>query len=312
MSDIVILNVGGKEMMCSKATMKIGMIDLVKNWKPFDVRNGVPIYFFDRDPYYFDVILTYLRTGKVIKKGNMNENLLWAEFNYWGIDLVKPIDVGEKEWKMVREFCQQVTLQIASFLQGGNECPDYFIVPPLGLSEKFHSFLGKHPKDLIRITDPILRDIYISIIAQYDIVDDFDLDTEYPISQDIQEVVQQSIKEILSDITICNTKYFLPLLRYYFSVSHNLDLQVFEQSKLGMLLEETHSQVFEYEHFLPNAWWYSETYIETTVDYLFEYYKTCNSLRVIQLKDINCLCQVETKPLQIQPKKYTTFLDFDE
>lgn len=86
--ETVIINVGGNVFETFRSTLK-----RFKTCKLSDEREMMKYYrpdkgdfFFDRDPYAFNIILNYLRYGDLHLPTNLCGPALMREFQYWGID----------------------------------------------------------------------------------------------------------------------------------------------------------------------------------------------------------------------------------
>ena len=84
----VIINVGGQVFETYKSTLRrLKSCKLSKDSemaKYYRVDNGD--YFFDRDPYAFNIILNYLRYGDLHLPTNLCGPALMREFEFWGVD----------------------------------------------------------------------------------------------------------------------------------------------------------------------------------------------------------------------------------
>ncbi|XP_052228830.1 potassium voltage-gated channel protein Shaw-like [Dreissena polymorpha] len=86
--ETVIINVGGQTFETFKSTLR-----RLKSSKLADEREMMKYFrkskgdfFFDRDPYAFNIILNYLRYGDLHLPTNLCGPALMREFQYWGID----------------------------------------------------------------------------------------------------------------------------------------------------------------------------------------------------------------------------------
>ncbi|KAH3886650.1 potassium voltage-gated channel protein Shaw-like [Dreissena polymorpha] len=86
--ETVIINVGGQTFETFKSTLR-----RLKSSKLADEKEMMKYYrkskgdfFFDRDPYAFNIILNYLRYGDLHLPTNLCVPALMREFQYWGID----------------------------------------------------------------------------------------------------------------------------------------------------------------------------------------------------------------------------------
>lgn len=312
MVDLIILNVGGKEFMCDRITFNGTCVEKNKFWKPYAMRDGIPIYFFDRSPVYFGVILDYLRTRKMII-GNLDEHLVWSEFDFWGLEIPRPLDTSPQEWDNVKLFVMQLCTNIMEFIHSLDnphkmkEFPNCIVIPPLSFSEKLYSFLLDTSDNILQISDPVLRDIYVSLISETDFDTEVEMDTSYVITKELREKANQAIEKIITNIMMCNTQYFLTLMRYHFCVHHQVDMRVYKQERFGdFLIENEINGEINYELFLPDAWWHHEFYICPDCDPVFEFYKT-QDLLLIKLSRIGCLPEVTINPLPSISKKHASF-----
>lgn len=96
-SDWVLLNVGGKHFMTTRSTLSKEESFLCRlcQYEP-DLKTDVDekgAYLIDRDPNYFNVVLNYLRHGKLILEKNLIEEGVLEEAEFYNIrpliDLVK-------------------------------------------------------------------------------------------------------------------------------------------------------------------------------------------------------------------------------
>lgn len=86
--ETVIINVGGHVFETFKSTLKrLRSCKLAneKNMMKY-YREDKGDYFFDRDPYAFNIILNYLRYGDLHLPTNLCGPALMREFQYWGVD----------------------------------------------------------------------------------------------------------------------------------------------------------------------------------------------------------------------------------
>jgi hypothetical protein len=86
--ETVIINVGGNVFETFRSTLKrfktCKLADEREMLKYFRPDKGD--YFFDRDPYAFNIIMNYLRYGDLHLPTNLCGPALMREFQYWGID----------------------------------------------------------------------------------------------------------------------------------------------------------------------------------------------------------------------------------
>lgn len=86
--ETVIINVGGQVFETFKSTLKRLKSCKLANEKHMMkfYREEKGDYFFDRDPYAFNIILNYLRYGDLHLPTNLCGPALMREFQYWGVD----------------------------------------------------------------------------------------------------------------------------------------------------------------------------------------------------------------------------------
>ena len=86
--ETVIINVGGQVFETFKSSLKRLKSCKLANEKHMKkyYREEKGDYFFDRDPYAFNIILNYLRYGDLHLPTNLCGPALMREFQYWGID----------------------------------------------------------------------------------------------------------------------------------------------------------------------------------------------------------------------------------
>jgi len=102
--DWVLLNVGGKHFMTTRSTLSKEESFLCRlcQYEP-DLKTDVDekgAYLIDRDPNYFNVVLNYLRHGKLILENNLVEEGVLEEAEFYNI---RPLIELVKEKKFEKE-----------------------------------------------------------------------------------------------------------------------------------------------------------------------------------------------------------------
>jgi hypothetical protein len=112
--EIIKLNVGGAHFEAWKSTLlkypdsMLGRLFTTSSQLAKPNEDGE--YFFDRNPDYFNAILNYLRSGKVMLNDSMSYDLLDEELQFWGYD-VKETDV---DWSSLALRLQHIAKERAS------------------------------------------------------------------------------------------------------------------------------------------------------------------------------------------------------
>jgi hypothetical protein len=98
---IVSLDIGGKTFRVLRETiMKYPQSTLAQVISGKDTHNLIKVdnnFFFDRNPHYFEVVLDFLRNGKLIKPDKLSDGLLNEELKFWKIKADQVLPAGAKE-----------------------------------------------------------------------------------------------------------------------------------------------------------------------------------------------------------------------
>jgi hypothetical protein len=104
---IVSLDIGGKTFRVLRETiMKYPQGTLAQVISGKDTHNLIKVdnnYFFDRNPHYFEVVLDFLRNGKLIKPDKLSDGLLNEELKFWKIKADKDAPAKEPEPALIRQ-----------------------------------------------------------------------------------------------------------------------------------------------------------------------------------------------------------------
>lgn len=99
---IFTFNIGGKIFQTKASTLKnvrAGWLPTISRSHPaYNADTGE--YFFDRDPYYFRLVLQFYRTGTLHVEGSHCSKTLQSELSFWGLE---DKDVGDCCWQNVCE-----------------------------------------------------------------------------------------------------------------------------------------------------------------------------------------------------------------
>ena len=98
MSDWIKLNVGGKKFYTTRTTLMSEQDSMIARMFSEENKNVLApcqmeedAYLIDRSPKYFEPLLDYLRTGRVILDANINPEGVLEEAKYFGIQSLVPI-----------------------------------------------------------------------------------------------------------------------------------------------------------------------------------------------------------------------------